>query len=100
MPDPSVPAAARRLRHLGAPRLVVRTRRSTRRTSLAITQAICDYRQATGIDGPLFLGMDTHALSEPACASALEVLAAQRRRGDDRRRRRLHADAGRSRTPS
>jgi phosphoglucomutase len=43
---------------------------------LAITQAICDYRQSQKIDGPLFLGMDTHALSEPAFASALEVLAA------------------------
>jgi phosphoglucomutase len=43
---------------------------------LAITQAICDYRRRQNIDGPLFLGMDTHALSEPAFASALEVLAA------------------------
>ena len=43
---------------------------------LAITQAICDYRKLQKIDGPLFLGMDTHALSEPALASALEVLAA------------------------
>ena len=43
---------------------------------LAITQAICDYRVAQRIDGPLFLGIDTHALSEPARASALEVLAA------------------------
>jgi phosphoglucomutase len=43
---------------------------------LAITQAICEYRSAHGIDGPLFLGMDTHALSEPAFLSALEVLAA------------------------
>lgn len=43
---------------------------------LAITQAICDYRKSQKIDGPLFLGMDTHALSEPAFASALEVLAA------------------------
>ena len=43
---------------------------------LAITQAICDYRKAQSIDGPLFLGMDTHALSEPAFASALEVLTA------------------------
>jgi phosphoglucomutase len=43
---------------------------------LAITQAICDYRALQKIDGPLFLGMDTHALSEPAFASALEVLAA------------------------
>ena len=43
---------------------------------LAITQAICDYRRAHDISGPLFLGIDTHALSEPACASGLEVLAA------------------------
>jgi phosphoglucomutase len=43
---------------------------------LAISQAICEYRQAQGIDGPLFLGMDTHALSEPAHASAVEVFAA------------------------
>jgi phosphoglucomutase len=43
---------------------------------LAITQAICLYRQQQKIDGPLFLGMDTHALSVPALASALEVLAA------------------------
>ncbi|MGI8400944.1 MAG: phosphoglucomutase (alpha-D-glucose-1,6-bisphosphate-dependent) [Gemmatimonadaceae bacterium] len=43
---------------------------------LAITQAICLYRQQKGIDGPLFIGIDTHALSEPAFASALEVLAA------------------------
>ena len=45
---------------------------------LAITQAICLYRQRQRIDGPLFLGIDTHALSESACASALEVLAANR----------------------
>jgi phosphoglucomutase len=43
---------------------------------LAISQAICQYRKQQGIDGPLFLGIDTHALSVPACASALEVLAA------------------------
>jgi phosphoglucomutase len=43
---------------------------------LAISQAICRYRSQHGIDGPLFLGIDTHALSEPACRSALEVLAA------------------------
>ena len=43
---------------------------------LAITQAICQYRKQQGIAGPLFLGIDTHALSEPARASALEVLAA------------------------
>jgi phosphoglucomutase len=43
---------------------------------LAISQAICDYRKLQGIGGPLFLGIDTHALSVPARASALEVLAA------------------------
>ncbi len=43
---------------------------------LAISQAICDYRQRQNIGGPLYLGIDTHALSVPACASALEVLAA------------------------
>jgi phosphoglucomutase len=43
---------------------------------LAISQAICEYRKRHGIDGPLFMGFDTHALSAPAFASALEVLAA------------------------
>ena len=43
---------------------------------VAATQAICEYRAAQGIDGPLYLGADTHALSEPAQVSALEVLAA------------------------
>ncbi|ONH24365.1 phosphoglucomutase (alpha-D-glucose-1,6-bisphosphate-dependent) [Pseudofrankia asymbiotica] len=43
---------------------------------LATTQAICEHRAAAGIDGPLFVGADTHALSAPALASALEVLAA------------------------
>lgn len=43
---------------------------------LATTQAICDYRKVQGFDGPLFIGRDTHALSEPAWTSALEVLVA------------------------
>src|SRR6266480_580874 len=43
---------------------------------LAITQAICDYRRGQGIDGPLYMGKDTHALSVPAQRTALEVLAA------------------------
>jgi len=43
---------------------------------LAISQAICDYRKRQNTNGPLYLGIDTHALSVPACASALEVLAA------------------------
>ena len=43
---------------------------------LAVTQALVEYRQQAGITGPLFVGMDTHALSESAFASAVEVLAA------------------------
>jgi phosphoglucomutase len=43
---------------------------------LTITQAICEYRRKQGIDGPLYIGIDTHALSQPAFESALEVLAA------------------------
>ena len=42
---------------------------------LAVTQAICDFRSEKGITGPLFIGKDTHALSEAAFATALEVLA-------------------------
>jgi phosphoglucomutase len=45
---------------------------------LAITQAICDYRSANKIPGPLFMGKDTHAASDPAQRTALEVLAANR----------------------
>src|SRR5499426_1968099 len=43
---------------------------------LAITQAICDFRHSQGYHGPLYMGKDTHALSEPAQRTALEVLAA------------------------
>ena len=43
---------------------------------LAITQAICDYRRSAGTDGPLYMGKDTHAVSDPAQRTALEVLAA------------------------
>src|SRR4051812_71688 len=43
---------------------------------LAVTQAVCEYRAQQGIDGPLYLGADTHALSQPAQRTALEVLAA------------------------
>jgi phosphoglucomutase len=43
---------------------------------LSISQALCDHRRASGIDGPLFIGIDTHALAEPALANALEVFAA------------------------
>ena len=61
---------------------------------LATTQAICLYRVARQINGPLFMGMDTHALSEPAFVSALEVLGRQRYRGHDLSRLRLYADSG------
>src|SRR6201992_4324778 len=44
--------------------------------TLAATQAICDYRKSAGLTGPLFIGIDTHALAEPALASAVEVFAA------------------------
>ena len=47
----------------------------TEKHILAISQAICDYRRSQGTDGPLFLGMDTHALSEPALVTAIEVFA-------------------------
>ena len=75
IPDPSV--AAQRVAfgtsgHRGSSFAVSFNERHV----LAITQAICQYRAKQGIDGPLFLGIDTHALSQPACASALEVLAA------------------------
>jgi phosphoglucomutase len=75
VPDPSVPAqrvAFGTSGHRGSSF----DRSFNERHVLAITQAICRYRKAQGIDGPLFLGIDTHALSQPACASALEVLAA------------------------
>src|SRR4030042_5915455 len=45
---------------------------------LAVSQAICEYRKAQKIKGPLFLGIDTHALSDPAFASAIEVFAANK----------------------
>lgn len=59
---------------------------------LAISQSICEYRQEQGIDGPLYLGMDTHALSEAALSSAIEVFAAN---GVD-----LFIQSGRGYTPT
>src|SRR5208282_1939489 len=59
---------------------------------LAIAQAICLYRKQQAIDGPLYIGFDTHALSEPAFKSALEVLAGN---GID-----VMVDAGNSYTPT
>jgi phosphoglucomutase len=60
---------------------------------LAITQAICDYRRAQGVDGPLYMGKDTHALSAPAQRTALEVLAGN---GVETR---IHRDDGVTPTP-
>lgn len=74
-PDPSVPAqrvAFGTSGHRGSSL----ARSFNEHHILAVTQAICQYRAEQGVDGPLFLGMDTHALSEPAHATAIEVLAA------------------------
>src|SRR5574338_337015 len=75
VPDPSVPAqrvAFGTSGHRGS----ALQKAFNERHILAITQAICLYRKLRHTDGPLFLGMDTHALSMPAFASSLEVLAA------------------------
>ncbi len=66
----------------------------------ATSQAICEYRAAQGTDGPLFLGRDTHALSEPAWITAIEVFAANGVHGAGRRGRRLHPDPRACRTRS
>ena len=75
IPDPSV-AAQRVAFGTSGHRGCAFDRSFNEQHVLAITQAICEYRKFEGIDGPLFMGVDTHALSQPACASALEVLAA------------------------
>jgi len=75
VPDPSVPAervAFGTSGHRGSSF----ERSFNQHHILAITETICRYREKSGIDGPLFLGIDTHALSQPAAATALEVLAA------------------------
>ncbi|MGO8697542.1 MAG: phosphoglucomutase (alpha-D-glucose-1,6-bisphosphate-dependent) [Limisphaerales bacterium] len=75
VPDPAIPAqrvAFGTSGHRGSSF----DRAFNERHILAITQAICLYRQEQSISGPLYLGIDTHALSAPACATALEVLAA------------------------
>ncbi len=61
---------------------------------LAIAQALCEVRAARGISGPLFVGIDTHALSEPALATTLEVMAANDITVLYRLGRRLHPDTG------
>jgi phosphoglucomutase len=74
VPDPSVPAQRVAFGTSGH-RGCAFDKAFNERHILAITQAICLYRKKQNIDGPLFLGMDTHALSVPALASAVEVLA-------------------------
>ncbi|MFI4958208.1 MAG: phosphoglucomutase (alpha-D-glucose-1,6-bisphosphate-dependent) [Lysobacterales bacterium] len=74
-PDPSV-AAQRVAFGTSGHRGSSFERSFNERHILAISQAICEYRQSKGIDGPLVIGADTHALSQPAFESALEVLAA------------------------
>ena len=61
---------------------------------LAITQAICEQRQRAAVDGPLFLGIDTHALSEPARGERARGAGRQRRRGHAGAGRRVHPDTG------
>ena len=83
VPDPAVPeqqVRSARPATVGPPS----TRRSTIRTSLAITQAIVEYRAAQGITGPLFIGRDTHALSEPALDDRARGARRERRRRHDR----------------
>ncbi len=75
VPDPTVPGERVQFGTSGH-RGCAFERGFNERHILAICQAICRYRAGQGIDGPLFLGIDTHALSEPAMVSALEVLAA------------------------
>lgn len=75
IPDPSVPAE-RVVFGTSGHRGSAFSKAFNEMHILAISQAICLYRKQQGIDGPLFLGIDTHALSIPALASALEVLAA------------------------
>ncbi len=74
-PDPSVPAQRVAFGTSGHRGSAFKTAFNESHI-LAISQTICRYRREKGIDGPLFLGMDTHALSVPALTSALEVLAA------------------------
>jgi phosphoglucomutase len=74
-PDPSVPAQRVAFGTSGH-RGIAFERSFNEWHVLAISQAICEYRKSKGIDGPLFIGIDTHAVSQPALESALEVLAA------------------------
>ena len=75
-PRPGEPGAAGRVRHVRAPRVGASSTRSTRTTSSRPARRSASTARGQGTDGPLFLGRDTHALSEPAWATALEVFAA------------------------
>jgi len=75
VPDPSV-AAERVSFGTSGHRGSALTRSFNEAHIVAVSQAVCDHRRALGIDGPLFIGIDTHALSEPALETALSVLAA------------------------
>ncbi|MHB8446557.1 MAG: phosphoglucomutase (alpha-D-glucose-1,6-bisphosphate-dependent) [Rudaea sp.] len=75
VPDPTVPAQ-RVVFGTSGHRGIAFERSFNEWHVLAISQAICEYRKSSGVDGPLYLGIDTHALSQPAFESALEVLAA------------------------
>ena len=94
-PDPARPGPAGRLRHLRPPRLAACATRSTRTTSSRSARRSASTGAAQGIDGPLFLGRDTHALSEPALGDARwRCFAANGVHGARRQPGRLHADAG------
>ena len=84
---PGRPGAAGRLRHVGPPRLQLDAAFNEAHI-LATTQAICEYRAEQGYDGPLFVGRDTHGLSEPAWATRAGGARRQRRHRAGRRRRR------------
>ena len=86
--------AARGVRHFGTSRRRPSSAASTKRTCSPSRRPSARYRKQQGITGPLFLGFDTHALSAPAFASALEVLAANDVEVMIASGRRVHADAG------
>ena len=93
VPDVGDPAPARGVRHERPPRLPRGRLASTRPTSSRRPQAICEYRRAQGTDGPLYLGMDTHAVSAPAQTHGARGAGGPRRRCVLPARRRLHAHA-------
>ena len=91
---PGRPRPAGRVRDVGAPRLVAQRAHSTRRTSRPRPRRSAATATSQGTDGPLFIGRDPHALSEPAFRDGAARPRRPRRRRPGRRRRRLHADAG------